>query len=346
MLHVVKAWLVAILLVAACKAPAAIPLDAPASPWSMGSNLPIPRLEPGVAALGESIVVVGGWDTGVEAGLQVTTRVDVYDTTQDTWSQLPDAPVARHHVQLATIGTTVYLLGGLDGTADVNNDYPARGDCYAIDTGTPNATWQPIAPIPTGFERGSAGVVVTPPRVYLLGGASTTDAIASNIFYDSIADAWTTGALPDLPTARSHPAAMRRASDGTFIVVGGLAGLASDTAEADVYWLTSDQQTSAGTWVSKTPMPEERGGCAYGVVQDQLLCAGGEAGMSALTYMQGYDSINDVWNSYPYLPSPRAGVQGAAVADALYVVGGAEALVFEPTDSLYIFSLDDTAPAS
>ena len=344
MLHVVR-WIVIALLIGACKAPAKLPLDAPASPWSQGSDLPIPRLEPGVTALGQSIVVIGGWDTGVEAGLQVTTRVDVYDTTQGTWSQLPDVPVARHHVQVAAIGTTVYMLGGLDGAADQNNDYPARGDCYALDTGDPAATWQPIAPIPTGFERGSSAVVVTAPRVYLLGGASTTDAVASNIFYDSIADAWTTGALPDLPAPRSHPAAMRRTQDGTFIVVGGLSGLASDTAEPDVYWLTSDQQTDTGAWVAKTPMPERRGGCAYGVVQDQLLCAGGEAGMSALKYMQGYDSINDAWNSYDNMPASRAGVQGAAVADSLYVVGGAGALVFEATNTLYVFSLDDTSTA-
>ncbi len=153
MLHAVKAWLV-VILIAACKAPSAIPLDAPASPWSMGSNLPVPRLEPGVAALGQSIVVVGGWDTGVVAGLQVTTRVVVFDTTQGTWSStLPDAPVARPDVQIAAIGTTLYFLGGLDGTT--NDGDPARSDCYALDTGDPTATWQPIAAIPAGFERGS-----------------------------------------------------------------------------------------------------------------------------------------------------------------------------------------------
>ena len=324
MLHVVKAWHVAILL-AACKAPAAIPLDAPSSPWSVGPSVPVPRLEPGVAALGQSIVVLGG----LTSGSDVTARVDEYDTDEQTWTQLADAPVARYDVQLATIGTTVYLLGGLDGSGT------ARGDCYAIDTGDPTATWQPIAPIPAGFERGLAGVVVTPPRAYLLGGVATT----SVIFYDAIEDAWTTtGGLPDLPGVRSHPAAMRRAIDGTFIVAGGFSG---GTPEADVFWLTSDQQTSTGVWVAMTPMPEARGGCAYGVVQDQLLCAGGETGTSAVATMQGYDSINDVWNNYPDMPAARTGAQGAAVADALYVAGGSDTSA--PGDSLYVFSLDDTA---
>ena len=344
MLHVMRLLWLALLLAGACKAPGPMNADAPASPWTMGPNLPDPRLEPGVTALGQSVVVVGGFDTGVQAGLKVTTGVEVFDTSTQIWGTLPDAPVARHHVQIAVIGTTLYLLGGLDGTADVNNNYPARGDSYALDTTNPGAGWRTIATMPAGFERGSAAVVISPPRIYLLGGASTTAALASVIFYDVTADAWTTGAFPDLPAPRSHPAAMRRAEDGTFILVGGLAGLTADTAQADTFLLTPDQQTPSGAWTTGTPMPEQRGGCAYGVVQNQLLCAGGEAGMSALTYMQGYDSINNVWKNYPFLPEPRAGTLGAAIADKLYVPGGAMELVFEPTDTLFVFSLDDTMP--
>jgi hypothetical protein len=339
MLHLMRLLWIA-LLVAACKAP--VTTDAPASPWTMGPNLPDPRLEPGVTALGQSVVVLGGFDTGVQAGLHVTTGVEVFNTLTQTWGTLPDAPVARHHVQIAVTGSTLYLLGGLDGTADQNNNFPARGDSYALDTTNPAAGWRAIAPIPAGFERGSAAVVVAPPRIYLLGGASTTAALASVIFYDVSADTWTTGALPDLPAPRSHPAAMRRAEDGTLVLVGGLAGLTADTAQADTFLLAPDQQTPTGMWTAGAPMPEQRGGCAYGVVQNQLLCAGGEAGMSALTYTQGYDAINNVWKNYPFMPEPRAGTLGAAIADKLYVPGGAMALVFEPTDTLFVFALDDT----
>jgi N-acetylneuraminic acid mutarotase len=341
----VKLWL-AVLLVG-CKTSAALP-DAPVGPWTTGPVVPDPRLEPGVTALGQQMVVIGGFDTDVQAGLEITKRVDVLDTLNLTWSQLPDAPVARHHVQIGAIGTTIYLLGGL-GTPDENNDYPAEGDSYSFDTGDPNAVWTTLTPMPTGFERGSAAVVVVPPRIYLLGGASTTDAIASNIFYDSVQDAWCPGTactpdqqLPDLPSPRSHPAAMRR-DDSTFILVGGLLHLGSNTEEPDVFILHPDQQTAAGAWVNGTPEPDERGGCAYGVIEGQLICAGGEAGNSALSYTEGYDVLNDVWTDYAVMPQPRAGTLGAAIADKLYVPGGAAEIVFEPTDSLYIFTLNDTA---
>jgi hypothetical protein len=323
----------------ACSSPAPVP-DAPSSPWSLGPPLPSPRLEPGVTALGQRVAVVGGFDSDQQAGLDVTTHADVFDTFTMKWSALPDAPVARHHVQLAAVGTTLYLLGGLDGAPDASMNYPARGDCYALDTGEATPAWRAISTIPAGFERGSAAVVVAPPRIYLFGGASTTDALASNLVYDTTTDTWLTGTLPDLPAKRSHPAAIRRV-DGGFAVVGGLAGLASDTAQSDAYLLPS----GASAWATGLAMPEQRGGCAYGTIQGKLICAGGEAGTSALTYTQGYDPISDVWNDFPLMPEPTAGTLGAAIGQRLFVPGGARHLVFEPTDTLYIFAPLDTGSA-
>lgn len=343
------AWLAATILVG-CGSNTAPPLpDAPSSPWSMGPAIPVPRLESGVTALGQSVAVVGGFDTDQQAGLDVTTRVDLFDTFAQTWSQLPDAPVARHHVQVAAIGTTLYLLGGLDADPNGMFNFPARGDSFSIDIGDTTPEWKQLASMPAGLERGSAAVVIAPPRIYLFGGASTNDAIASNIYYDTAADVWcpstacTAGpTLPDLPAKRSHPAGMRR-TDGTFVVVGGLASLASDTAEADVFVLPVDQQTSTGTWTNGLAMPVQRGGCAYGFISGKLICAGGEAGTSALSYTQGYDPIEDMWTDYPLMPLATAGTLGAAIGQRLYVPGGARQLVFEPTDTLLIFSPLDTA---
>ena len=348
-------WLATTMLVA-CKAPVATPIDSVTSPWSQGSNMPTPRLEAGVTALGQSVVVVGGFDTDQQAGLDVTTTIDVFDTQANAWTTpFPDAPVARHHVQVAAIGTTLYVLGGLDGAANAANEYPARGDSYMLDTQVDPLVWQPITPITAGFERGSAAVVVVPPRIYLLGGASTLNALASNIYYDIIQNAWCPGdactpdqQIPDLPAPRSHPAAMRK-TDGTLVLIGGLSMLTSDTETSDVFWLSPDQQITTGAWatISGTgaplqPMPHARGGCAYGIVQGKMMCVGGEAGTSALSYTEGYDPLQNTWTEFPVMPEPRAGTLGAVVNQKLYVPGGAMAIVFEPTNTLFIFSPLDT----
>src|SRR5256884_3302789 len=52
---------------------------------------------------------------------------------------------------------------------------------------------------------------------------------------------------------------------------------------------------------------------SYGVVQGQLVCAGGEGGTSAFSYTESYDPLDDVWTSCATMPMPRAGTQGAAI---------------------------------
>ena len=42
------------------------------------------------------------------------------------------------------------------------------------------------------------------------------------------------------------------------------------------------------------------------------------------------------------MPMATAGTLGAAIGQRLYVPGGARQLIFEPTNSLYIFSPLDT----
>jgi N-acetylneuraminic acid mutarotase len=310
----------------ACSSSAKRP-DAPTRHWSEGPPLPVPRLEPGVTAMGQRLVVVGGFDTDLMAGLHITQRVDMFDPATGLWTQLPDAPVAWTHIQLAAIGTTIYLLGGLQG-----QDYIARGETYALDTQDAEPQWRTLAAMPPGFERGSAAVVVAPPRVYLFGGAGTNSALATNLYYDTLADQWNQ-VTPDLPAPRSHPAGMRRV-DGTFVVTGGLATLDSSSQAGDTW-----QLEPLGTmWVTKAPMPNPRGGCAYGVVQGQLICAGGEAGPSAYKTVESYDPLADTWTELEDMPDNRAGTQGATIGTQFYVPGGARELVFEPQSQLFVYT--------
>ena len=293
--------------------------------------LEVARLEPGVTALGQRVVVVGGFDTDLMAGLDITKNVAVYDPSAapnvNPWSTLVDAPVAWTHIQLASVGTTLYLLGGLEGQT-----YTARGESFALDTQDPMAQWRPLASMPAGMERGSAAVIVSGSRIYLLGGSSSTAALATNLYYDTMSDTW--GQLmPDLPAPRSHPAGMRR-SDGTLVVAGGLSTLDSSSQAGDTWQLAP----LGSTWNPGMMMPEPRGGCAYGVIQGQLICAGGEAGPSAYKSVESYDPLADMWTELEPMPDSRAGAQGAAVADRLYIPGGARQLVFEPLNTLFVYT--------
>ena len=292
--------------------------------------MPGPRLEPGVAALGQRLVVLGGFDQNVVQGLRITNEVILFDPVMGTWSPLHPAPVAWTHVNLDAASATLYLLGGED-TAQ----FIAKGETYALDTDQPTAQWRQLRAMPTGEERGAAGVVVAPPHIYLLGGASSTGALATCLDYDFSTDTW--AMLPALPAPRSHPAAMRMV-DGTLIVAGGLAGLDAFSAATEVWALP----LGASAWQPRSLMPTRHGGCASGVQYGQLVCAGGDVDAAALMTVDRYDPVRDTWSTLPSMPDARAGTQAAVIANELYLPGGSRTLAFNPESTLYVFSLLDT----
>ena len=331
----------AVALTACSDSPAACdgPCDAqPRTAWQQGPAMPRRALDPGVVVLGQQIIVAGGFDTGASEGLHVTTRVEAFDLASETWGRLPDAPVAWTNSNLAVIGPTLYLAGGLDGA-----QAEAQGDGYLLDPF--DQAWKPIAAMPAGDARGAAGVASAPGRLYLLGGASSTQVLDSCLEYNITADAWST--LPPLPVARAHPAAMRM-TDGTLIVAGGFASL--DTSEPlDDVWALPPPGAVPREWRARTPMQskpelEARGGCAYGVVLGELVCAGGAAGPAARNTVGSYDPYTDVWTVRESMPIDHTGTPGVASGGRLFVPGGAATLAREPTDTLYLYAPLDTAP--
>jgi hypothetical protein len=296
-------------------------------------------LDPGGTALGQELVVAGGFDVSPAGGLEVSAEVDVLDTVQldsalPTWGTLPDAPVHWVDPNLAAIGDTLYLTGGLEGPGGV-----ARGDALALDP--VNHTWQSLPAMPAGEERGASGVVTAPGQIYLLGGASSTAAVATCLVYDTVTRTWSE-LLPPLPAPRAHPAAMRR-SDGTLIVVGGFASGDTSDPRGDVWALPP----LGKAWIARAPMfspgdPAARGGCAYGVVFGQLVCAGGASGSAASRVVQSYDPYNDVWTTVEPMPVARTGTPGAAIGNRLHIPGGGDAPASVPTGTLYIYTPLDT----
>jgi len=298
----------------------------PQEPWSC-ITMPERRLETGVGALGTRLVLAGGISASMVEGLPITPSVLTYDTLLGEWGELPELPVAWTHANIAAVGGIVFVLGGLDGQAFV-----ADGRSFMLEA---NATeWIEIDPQPVGEERGASAVVVSPGHIFLFGGASTFDVVGSNLDFDLISRTWSKLPPVDLPIARSHAAAMRR-FDGMFVVAGGLGGLTGPQPLQDVWVLPQD----ATIWQTRTPMPTARGGCAYGELYSNLICAGGEAGIEALDVVELYNVAIDTWETLEPVPSRRAGARGAVVANRLYVPGGSASFAFEPTDTMFEFVL-------
>ena len=100
-----------------------------------------PIQETGVAALGDKLYVVGGFNDE----LQVQSLVQVYDPGSDQWTTAAALPQPVHHANVAATGGKLYVLGAmvLDGFG-----FQAIGDCYSYDPVT--NSWQDLAPMPAG----------------------------------------------------------------------------------------------------------------------------------------------------------------------------------------------------
>jgi N-acetylneuraminic acid mutarotase len=308
---------------------------APEPPWTQRADAPSPRLEASAAGLGTKLVVLGGFEAPT---LAISREVLQYDPFDDLWTVMPlAAPAAVTHAALASVGGSLYLLGGLEGSAFVPS-----GKAYRLPAlGT---AWEPLADLPAGEERGAAAVVVSSGHIFLMGGETSAGFTSSVLDYHVASNTWTVldvenrpplAPLP-LPTPRSHAAAMRE-DDGTFILAGGNG---PQGPLGDTYALP----LGAPMWELRAPMPTARGGCAYGVLYGKLVCAGGEIGPTVTRAVEVYDPTLDEWTSVAEMPVERAGAPGAIVASRLYVVGGSQTTAFEPTTTLYEFDLLDTLP--
>jgi hypothetical protein len=338
----VARWPVTVLaFVVGCADPPA-PVDV--DPWT---ELPLPdgrrRLEAAVTALGTQLVIAGGYASGLAEGLTITDEVIALDTLTGTWRELPELPVPVTHGALVGNGGILYAFGG-----HVDASGNATGRSFVLEAGA--MMWQELEPMPS--PRGAAAGWVTPPFVFLFGGADRDRVFGDVVVFDMIRRSWSDGGIPPLPVPRSH-AAVTRQLDGTFVIAGGLD--ASFQPLGDVWWLRMSSEPGVpGRWAPAEPMPTRRGGCAFGTAFGALVCAGGEAGTVALDVVERYDPDGlvvegrtvDLWTPLPAMPEPRAGAAGAMIGGKLYVVGGARSLAFEPVDSILVLSYVDLLRAA
>jgi serine/threonine-protein kinase PknK len=70
-------------------------------------GMPTPRGSYGATYIDDRIVVVGG-----EEPTMVLNVVELYDIADGKWSTGPPMPTPRHAEVVATVGNTVYAIGG------------------------------------------------------------------------------------------------------------------------------------------------------------------------------------------------------------------------------------------
>lgn len=168
--------------------------------WRKGPEIPRKRGGAGCFVYNDNIYLVCGIVDGHWNGH--VTWFDRMDPVTGRWAQLPDAPHARDHVAVATLGTQLVVAGGRRSRAKTNEVMSLTESNVDVFDFTSNKwkTAEMSGHIPT-MRAGSSAVVYNN-KVVILGGESGAQVPAHNEVeaFDPKTMTWST--MPKLNTGR------------------------------------------------------------------------------------------------------------------------------------------------
>jgi serine/threonine-protein kinase PknK len=268
----------------------------PAPQWRTLPDAPTARLMMAGTVLDGKIWVIGGLKQGT--ALQI---VQSYDPQTGSWQSEPPLPIPLHHaVAVSYRGEVVVIGGASDDIAQASNKvFVLRGN-----------TWQELPSLKHARAAPGAGVIGD--KIVVVGGQNNKQIVAQTEVYDG--KSWTDA--PDLPTPREHLAAV---SDGTYLYAIGGRFLSADknSAAFDRF------DPATNTWTALVDMPTPRGSYGATYIDGRIVAVGGEDPTQVLDAAEMYDIAAGKWTKLAPLPTARHAEVVAAVANTVYVIGGA-----------------------
>ena len=282
--------------------------------WVRLAPGPLARQEVAVAALDNSVFVIGG----LTAASQPASDVQIYDAAADSWMLTTPIPVPVHHAGAVWVGGKLYVFGGFAGPSSAAID-----QTFIFDPQSRSWTAGP-----TMLEtKGAFAIAADNRRVYLIGGVRGNIQLASvDEFYTS-SSTWRV--LPSMPTPRNHVVA--GIVGGGILVVGGRDNTTSRLTATEFFDLTTQQ------WRSLPPMPTGRSGSAAAVFGSRFYVFGGEVNPSSTSGVfansEYFDMAEGQWHTALSMEVPKHGTGAAVVGNRIIIPQGATAAGIGPTSS-------------
>ena len=272
----------------------------------------------------------------------------------NSWTMGTPMPTARQGPFTGTIGTKVYVVGGIANSSSlsVNEIYDTTTNTwstgapmptprwlgasavvgnilYAIGGGSPalsvveaydpaTNTWSTKAPVP--FVVNSVKAAVENNIIYLIGGFSS-GRLTTVLSYNPATNVWSMQAPLKVGKSESAVGLL----GGAIVSAGGLPAWGVVTTDTEGY--------NAGTnsWVTLAPMPTARQAGCFGVASGLLYVAGGDASGTPLagaplSLMEAYDAASNSWTGgLPSMPNAVVAPGSAVAGGNLYCFGGGNA---------------------
>lgn len=288
--------------------------------WAQCTEIPWRVQEVYGAARDGKAIIVGGMAVADDGTVDILDRVGIYDPLNNSWTEGPRLPSARHHPLVVHASGRIYALGGFTrGDAGI---WQARREVHVLDR---QGVWASETRMPE--IQTEAMAVELGGRIHIIGGRTPTSDNTSrwgeyrdvdwHQVYDIQSRSWSKAA--PLPSPRNSAAIA--VIDGQIYVAGGRSMKGGNTANLDRY----DPMTDS--WHSMNPMPYAGGGLNGAVVGGMFYVFGGEelgirGAEGVLPHAVRYDPATDQWERLADMPAPRHGHAVVSIAATLFVIGG------------------------
>lgn len=265
--------------------------------WRTGPSSIYNHRFPAVTYANGEIYVLAGFD-----GYSFPTSVgcEKFNIKNNTWIDLPPLYVGRQAAAAAAIGTDIYVIGGRTsqsvGQSTYNNKYNGTGVWYNM-TGN-------------NYERRGAVAVSLSGFIYLFGGANTIYVLTSEK-YNPSTDTWSI--VRSMPDGRNSFAGCLF-NNMVWILGGNSAGGGPALQTALIYIPQND------TWAYGPPLLQVRQEHACGVVNNELIVAGGTNSTAPASQpwplqatVEKYSPVSNTWTSQAPIIMGRSGLGGIGV---------------------------------
>ena len=273
-----------------------------ATGWTAAKPIPLPRSEVAAAALGDEIIVVGGYLNSRGAS---SSRVDAYSPPRNRWRRLPNLPVAVNHPMAAAARGRLYVLGG----------YGAAGPLRAAFVFS-QGRWTRLPDMPEA--RAAAGAAVVGRTLYVMGGVTDAGRVGNRelartgLAFALDSRRWST---IQGPTPREH-LGVTAARGAVYVVAGRTAGFDTNLDLLEVY------APSRRTWSRLPSVPGRRGGTGATAAASAIVSVGGEAVPGTIRSVYRFDLATRRWRRLPDMRTPRHGLAVVGFRGRVYAIAG------------------------
>jgi DNA-binding CsgD family transcriptional regulator/N-acetylneuraminic acid mutarotase len=269
--------------------------------WQTRAGMPSARGGLAVVAYDDKLYAIGGESTN-----GVTSAVERYDPTANTWDSLLAKPLPVADIQAVVAGGKIYVPGGRTGSGGVTKSL----EIY--DPGTNR--WDKGADLPTALS--AYALTAFEGRLYLFGGWDGERATNLAYVYDPRLNSWSM--LTPMPTRRGF--ARAALSGGKIYVVGGKDGQAG-LAVVEVY--APDREGQDNPWRTAASMPASRYGMGISSVADIIYVVCGQGPDDTPQPSLAYAPQTDIWQTFETPPTNLGSGLGMTLSgEYLYAVGG------------------------